>query len=267
MAALGFGLFCFYFRLAHKSDIRRLKKTHTQFIAHRGLTSLHLENSKEALLAAFEAGADGVEFDVQLSKDGVPMVFHDHSLKRLCGLNKTIDSVNREELSHLQQSTASNNKEYAIATLDDILANLPEKKLINIELKESKLMKTKTSIEHVLQVIDPHMERLSIVISSFDITILRLVAAARKNYALGLLLDKHHSSLTLLRALSLVPVLSYLHPHLSLLKDFHKKMLDDLGFPLIVWGHKKMGTEKTALHQYALISDSTSDLIARYKNL
>lgn len=51
-------------------------------IAHRGASRYAPENTLAAFRAAVEAGAEGVEFDVQLSGDGVPVVIHDHSLER-----------------------------------------------------------------------------------------------------------------------------------------------------------------------------------------
>ena len=56
--------------------------------AHRGLFDNETyapENSIAAIQKAVEAGY-GIEFDVQLSKDNVPVVFHDASLKRMCGV-------------------------------------------------------------------------------------------------------------------------------------------------------------------------------------
>ena len=51
-------------------------------IAHRGLTSGAPENTVAAFRAAAEAGADGVELDVRLSRDGEVVVLHDHGLER-----------------------------------------------------------------------------------------------------------------------------------------------------------------------------------------
>ena len=45
-------------------------------VAHRGWHKVHVENTLEAFRAAYDAGCDMVEFDVQLSRDGVPVVFH-----------------------------------------------------------------------------------------------------------------------------------------------------------------------------------------------
>lgn len=48
--------------------------------AHRGASALQPENTLRAFLAAAELGADGMEFDIQLTRDGVPVVIHDPTL-------------------------------------------------------------------------------------------------------------------------------------------------------------------------------------------
>lgn len=50
--------------------------------AHRGCTRGYPENTRPALLAALTSGVDGIEFDVRLSRDGVPMVIHDDRIDR-----------------------------------------------------------------------------------------------------------------------------------------------------------------------------------------
>jgi glycerophosphoryl diester phosphodiesterase len=51
-------------------------------IGHRGASAVAPENTLCAFNAAIEVGADGIEFDVQLSRDGVPVVIHDDNLRR-----------------------------------------------------------------------------------------------------------------------------------------------------------------------------------------
>lgn len=53
-----------------------------RIVAHRGARSLAPENTLASFQKAFETGADAIECDVQLSKDGVPVVFHDYTLER-----------------------------------------------------------------------------------------------------------------------------------------------------------------------------------------
>lgn len=68
--------------------------------AHRGLhdnTSEAPENSMAAFQKAVDAGF-GIEMDVQLTLDKVPVVFHDFSLKRVCGVDKKVADYTYEEL-------------------------------------------------------------------------------------------------------------------------------------------------------------------------
>ncbi|HEX6125738.1 MAG TPA: glycerophosphodiester phosphodiesterase family protein [Pyrinomonadaceae bacterium] len=70
-------------------------------IAHRGASALAPENTLAAFKRAIEVGADGVEFDVRLSKDGVPVVIHDATLLRTAGVNERVTDLTAEQLSRL----------------------------------------------------------------------------------------------------------------------------------------------------------------------
>ena len=66
--------------------------------AHRGFSSRYPENSMLAFERALTLGADGAEFDVQLSKDGIPVVFHDENLIRITGTDALVKDLTLEEL-------------------------------------------------------------------------------------------------------------------------------------------------------------------------
>ena len=70
-------------------------------IAHRGFSAGHPENSLEAFKAAIAAGADAIETDVRLSRDGVPMCSHDPDLKRLHGRPEAVAEVDAADLERL----------------------------------------------------------------------------------------------------------------------------------------------------------------------
>ncbi len=70
-------------------------------IAHRGFSTRHPENSLKAFEAAIAAGADAIETDVRLSRDGVPMCSHDPDLKRLNDRPETIADVDAADLERL----------------------------------------------------------------------------------------------------------------------------------------------------------------------
>jgi glycerophosphoryl diester phosphodiesterase len=69
-------------------------------IGHRGASAHAPENTMAAFRLAMEVGADGIEFDVRLSRDGIPFVIHDDNLRRT-GLAP--DRVSDLEASELKQ--------------------------------------------------------------------------------------------------------------------------------------------------------------------
>ncbi|WP_231554760.1 glycerophosphodiester phosphodiesterase [Planococcus sp. PAMC 21323] len=69
--------------------------------AHRGASGYALENTWEAFIKACELGV-GIELDVQITKDGVVVVYHDENLKRLTGINADIDTLDYEDIKDLR---------------------------------------------------------------------------------------------------------------------------------------------------------------------
>jgi glycerophosphoryl diester phosphodiesterase len=70
-------------------------------IAHRGASAFAPENTFAAFQKAIDDGADGIEFDVRLSKDGVPVVFHDSTLKRLAKIECRVSDYTAAELNKI----------------------------------------------------------------------------------------------------------------------------------------------------------------------
>lgn len=79
-------------------------------IAHRGASALAPENSLAAFERAINDGADGLEFDVRLAKDGVPVVFHDASLRRVANKEHQISSLTSDELQTVDIGSWFNQK-------------------------------------------------------------------------------------------------------------------------------------------------------------
>ena len=73
-------------------------------IGHRG-DIYAPENSVEGILSADRFGADYAEIDVQLSKDGVPVVVHDENLLRLTGMDADVDDLSAAELMQIETSS------------------------------------------------------------------------------------------------------------------------------------------------------------------
>ncbi len=66
--------------------------------AHRGASTCHPENTLEAFSTAIKQGADGIELDVHLSKDGEIVVAHDARLERVSNGTGYINDHTLEEL-------------------------------------------------------------------------------------------------------------------------------------------------------------------------
>lgn len=70
-------------------------------VAHRGAPYRFRENTLDSLRCALGLGADAVEIDVRLTRDGVPVLLHDETLDRLWGHPRPLRSVSAAELSGL----------------------------------------------------------------------------------------------------------------------------------------------------------------------
>ncbi|MFH5880023.1 glycerophosphodiester phosphodiesterase [Arthrobacter sp. NA-172] len=73
----------------------------TRATAHRGDSSNFLENTLPAISSAIEAGADLVEVDVRVTKDGQVILLHDASLLRIWGLDSDAGDIDYERISQL----------------------------------------------------------------------------------------------------------------------------------------------------------------------
>ncbi len=109
------------------------KKLDDWLYAHRGLHDNHSE-SPENTMAAFRLAVEkgyGIELDVQLTKDMVPVVLHDYNLKRACNVDFKVSEHNYRELD---QFSLFGSKE-KIPTLREVLELVDGKVPLIIELK------------------------------------------------------------------------------------------------------------------------------------
>ena len=63
-------------------------------IGHRGASAVAPENTLVAFREAIAAGSDGIEFDVRLTRDGVPVIIHDDNLRRTASRPERSNSQN-----------------------------------------------------------------------------------------------------------------------------------------------------------------------------
>lgn len=123
-----------------------MRKNNPLIIAHRGACASAPENTLAAFRFALDSGADGVEFDVQLSNDSVPVVMHDLRLKRTGARAERVADLTAEQLAQVDVGSWFNRKnprraqpefsQETVPTLEQVLNLLKEfDGLIYIELK------------------------------------------------------------------------------------------------------------------------------------
>ena len=130
-------------------------------LAHRGDWRRSPENSLAAFLAALAVpGCDGLEFDVRLSSDGIPVLSHDETLGRVQGVAARVDRL-----------TASQLADHGVASLEEILTALPRRAFLDVELKG---VHGRATVDVLTGGRGPGLERA--VVSSFEPASLEVVA-------------------------------------------------------------------------------------------
>lgn len=109
----------------------------TEIFAHRGASGYAPENTMPAFLLAQEQGADGIELDVQLTKDGYPVVIHDERIDRVSDRKGLVKDFVLKDLKTV--SFHNHMEEYrgvTISTLEEVLEAVSAGHMkVNIELK------------------------------------------------------------------------------------------------------------------------------------
>lgn len=74
----------------------------SSLIAHRGHAAAYIENTLPAIISAIKCGARYIEVDVQLSSDGVAVLFHDRNLQRLAGREGEIADISSSDIGTIE---------------------------------------------------------------------------------------------------------------------------------------------------------------------
>lgn len=137
--------------------------------AHRGFKGKYPENTMLAFKKAVEIGADGIEFDVHLSKDGELVIIHDETLERTTDGKSLVCEKTLEDLKKLNASKLYTDCEIQrIPTLREYFEFAKDKEIItNIELKNS-IIDYEGIEEKVYRLIEEFGLAEKIIISSFN---------------------------------------------------------------------------------------------------
>jgi glycerophosphoryl diester phosphodiesterase len=158
-----------------------------QLIAHRGYAQHYPENTLIALRKAVRAGACYVEFDVQLTADGIPVLLHDATLQRIAGVDAAIHEITLDEArTHAFGEPGrfgATFNDVRIATLSEVVQFLrgTPKTRVFVEIKRASLREF--GVEKVMSAILNELPSISnqCALISFDESALRY---ARKKSSL-----------------------------------------------------------------------------------
>jgi glycerophosphoryl diester phosphodiesterase len=171
-------------------------------VAHRGNARDYPENTLPAFASALSIGLRCLELDVHLSSDGVPVVIHDHALRRTTGVTATVFDLTAKQLAHIDAHEPERFGERfrgtRIPLLADVLALLdgrPDVQLF-VELKRATL--ARFGHEQVISRLLPLLREAQsqCVVISFDLAAV-LRARQMGGVAIGWVLDRYdaHSRL------------------------------------------------------------------------
>lgn len=147
----------------------------TQITAHRGSSGGAPENTMAAIEMAVDEMADYAEIDVQMTSDGVLVLGHDASLKRVAGINCSISSMTWAELQQLDVGSWFS-PEFAgerIPTLEEVIRECRGRLNLNIEIKS--VGRNSTIAQKVVEMIQEYGFEEQCVVTSVSFAYLKQV--------------------------------------------------------------------------------------------
>ncbi len=173
-------------------------------VGHRGVPTLHQENTIAGFERAVALGLPAIELDVRLTSDRQVVVVHDANLRRLTGSSFQIDHLTWSQVSRLRLRkqlpmgfdvhgapvVVRYDKEERIPLLAEVLATLGTRIAINVELKLDVPVWWETDVaELTAQVIAQAGLETQVIVTSFDPRKLAAIGRARPSLARGFCFD------------------------------------------------------------------------------
>lgn len=165
--------------------LRDFVQHNKQFIvAHRGASGTLTENTLPAFQKAVDAGAKMIEVDIQLSKDSVPVAFHDNNLKKL-NIQKKTSELTKDELKTIELSKLSKNDShtYNIPTLEEVLEFAIEHEIyLIIEIKTEFNEYDISKAEKIISLVDEYKFSPYVLYASFSKDVVKHINDIDQNY-------------------------------------------------------------------------------------
>lgn len=209
----------YFTKKAQRSPTKRslpqtISKTPPLIIGHRGASAVAPENTEAAFNLALDEGAAGVEFDVRLARDGVPVVIHDPNLRRTGVCAGNVATMTSAQLRQVDVGSWFNHvhPEFArdkygsqtIPTLDRVFdlfkqrPNPPD--VVCVEMKTDQAEETYIDLARaVVQLIQDHDMTTRVVVVSFNLKALAQIKLIDPSITTGALFEPRSNPVKLIR--------------------------------------------------------------------
>ena len=147
-------------------------------IGHRGASAVAPENTMAAFREAIAVGADGIEFDVRLTRDGVPVVIHDSTLRRTGRLPHRVADLTWAEVSKVDVGrwfSGSFGSE-TIPSLAELFTLFQSKNsTLYLEMKSDSASDQRALAEACARAIDEHSLKERVLVECFQLPALKIL--------------------------------------------------------------------------------------------
>jgi glycerophosphoryl diester phosphodiesterase len=162
-------------------------------IGHRGASAVAPENTMAAFREAIAVGADGIEFDVRLARDGVPVVIHDSSLRRTGGLNKRVADLSSQEISKVDVGSwfAPRFTNESVPSLSELFTLFQSNNAsLYLEMKCDSPAEYKPLAEACCQMIEEYSFKERVVVECFQLAALQILKEIDSEIKTAALFDR-----------------------------------------------------------------------------
>lgn len=163
-------------------------------IGHRGASAVAPENTMAAFREAIAVGADGIEFDVRLTKDGVPVVIHDSTLRRTGGLNQRIADLTSQELSKVDVGSWFKPRSFEnekVPSLEELFTLFGANNLtLYLEMKCDAPVEQRPLAEACSRMIKEHALKERVVVECFQLAALQVLKEIDPDIKTAALFDR-----------------------------------------------------------------------------
>lgn len=207
-------------------------------IAHRGASSYAPENTRSAFQKGLELGADFLECDVHLSKDGALIIMHDETLDRTTDGKGFIKDRTLEELKRLDAGRKFGDafEGEKIITLDEFLDEFYGKIGLIIEIKQPKLY---PGIEEkVVALLEKYDDVSSIIIQSFDEESMRKMHGLLPDVQIAVLMKPSAILLSTKKIEDLTSFATYINFNISYTNKWLVNQVHRYDGKVLVWSKK-----------------------------